>query len=544
MMRRIYIVVFLIVCAITDSSAQRVRGLTFGPMVDLPNEGISLRVFRNAQPVALPQPTVYRYRSPDGMSHERFTPRDLWYPGMYRGRWEDPAGNALILGVVGNLLPESLSPDSHVTRETYEQAFAASETGPPANLDELIAWASMFAGAPVSGSPRNVRSGPRLHNVAALDFEAHNPTRLGYVFQFGNNLHGIDPYQWFLALFELAEGVDATAAAQAIERDFVSALATTTRTADLSAQASARFQHPEMTDVERSAAFLESRERAINSIRGLRGWWFVETPNYVLVSDLSGGRRSFVQRLQEDLEAMREIFEHLFPPRRAIEAVSLVRIFGDGEDYVNYVGAENKWTGGLWMPSKRELVIRPFEWGNERERREQIARIVYHEAWHQYVHYAFDGLQTSPWFNEGLATFFEGADIRRGDLRVSEVERYADTIDALARAEAIDVPHLLRLSYDQFYGRGDYPAQNRAAHYAKAWGLIYYLMKAAPLDSSNNYEKILARYADALWETRDASAATRVAFDGVDMNSFNQQFEAFWLSPRLRHGAQRNNDLL
>ena len=544
MMRRLYIIAFLIVCAITESSAQRVRGLTFGPMAELPDEGVSLRVFRNAQPVALPQPTVYRYRSSDGVSQERFAPRDLWYPGMYRGRWEDPAGNALILGVVGNMFPRSLSPDSHVTRDTYEQAFAAAGTEPPSNVDELIAWASMFAGASVTGAPRPVRSGPLLHNVAALDFDSQNPTRLGYVFQFGNNLHGVDPYQWFLALFELAEGTDATAAAQAIERDFVSSLATTARAADPSAQASPRFQHPEMAEAERSAAFLESRERAINSIRGLRGWWFVETPSYVLVSDLSGGRRSFVQRLQEDLEAMRGIYEHLFPPRRPIEAVSLVRVFGDSDDYVNYVGPENQWTGGIWMPSKRELVIRPFEWGNERERRERIARIVYHEAWHQYLHYAFDGLQTSPWFNEGLATFFEGADIRRGDLRMDEVERYAVMMETLARAEEINLPSFLRLSYDQFYGRGGYPEQNRSAHYAIGWGLLYYLMKAAPLDPSNDYEQIPARYADALWATRNQAEATSRAFEGVDMQAFQQQFQDFWLSPRLRHGARRNNDLL
>lgn len=534
----------LILCAVTtESYAQRGRGLLFGSQAEISSDGLSVRLFRGATPVPLPQPTVFHYRRADGATQERFLPRDLWYPSGYRGRWEDSNGNRMTVAVVGDRFPSGITTE-HISREDYATFLQKNPPGRPQNMNQLMEWVGHFAGAATKGPPRPVRLSPRLQGGYAVDFEGMEGTRLGFIFRFAGNTHGVDSLQWFLVLFEFAQGTDRAAAVRSIEQDFVGTLATIPRAADLSIQASQRFQNKGLAVGDKtSPAFLESRERAINSIRGLNGWWFVETPNYVLVSDLSGGRRSFVQRLQEDLEGMRTIYTRILLPLKPIEAVSLVRVFADEADYKRYVGPENEWSGGLWMPSKRELLIRTFEWGNERERRERIASIVYHEAFHQYLFYAMDMIETAPWFNEGFATFYEGAELGRSEFRLHEVEKYAGTLEEMVKAGPLPVARFLMIDYDEFYQRSTGNEERRRQHYALGWGLIYYLKKAAPLEPENQYEEIIGRYLHALSSTRNGAQATRAAFEGIDMDTFTSDFTSFWTSASRRNSARRNQAL-
>lgn len=528
----------------TFTEAQQADGLSFGGSVDLPGEGLSFRILRGAEPLPLPQPTVSHARSPTGAVEERYDPRILWYEGGYLGRWRDSAGSTMTAGVVGNLLPERLArPRVLVTREAYAQVLAEDATQPPQNMEELLQWAGTFAGARVKGEPQAVQTNPRLSRAMAIEFE-ESATKRGYLFQFIRNAHGVDPYQWFLVLFELAQGTDMEAAERAIVQDFVGSLATIQRTATRPPPTTSRRILPPGTAAvrERSPVYQASRERAAASIRGLDTWWLLETDHYIILSDLTGGRRTFVNLLKDELDTLRGYFERVIPPLAAIDAVSLVRVFANQTDYQRYVGPDHQWSGGIWVPSKGELVIRVIEGGSERQRRDLIASVVYHEALHQYLFYAFNAISTSVWYNEGHATFFEGAEVRRDTVQVDEVPRYAALMEAMAQCGGIPVDRMLAMSYPAFYQAGGNDRQRRE-HYALAWGLVYYLRKGAPLEPGNTYEEVLPRYADALWETRSAERATARAFEGVDMDAFQKAFTAFWGNRTLRNRARRNNDL-
>lgn len=504
--------------------------------------GIAFRLPRGAQAVPLPQPTVFHYRYTDGRTEERFLPRERWYPSAYRGRWEDSDGLALLLGYVGARMAVGF-PGEHVTPEEYDrQAQQQNVLEAPANHKELMEWIEQFALSSVKGKPRVIRSNPRLQTCVLMVFESEQPSRVGVAFQFGPNARGIDPYQWFFSLFEWTANTDMDSAIRSIEQDFIPSLTTVALKEEGPMQASSRFQRRDYQGKNDSPAFAESRERAINSIVGLRDWWFVETPRYVLVSNLSGGRRSFVQRLQEDLETMRSYYEQLIAPRSAMDAVSLVRVFGDDAAYKDYVGEQFSWTGGVWMPSKRELVIRSFEWGDELDRRARMAQIVYHEAFHQYLFYAFDMISTSPWYNEGHAVYVEGADTRRQEIPIAELAQHEAILQDMIQRNSLDLWRFLYMDYDEFYQHQTGDAVKRAEHYALGWGLIYYLRKGAPLEPENTYEQILNRYAESLWKTRDPEEATRFAFDGVDTKAFADAFVSFWTSSARRHRAERYHE--
>ncbi len=533
---------FIMPCGMNTVDARVAQTPSLGREIQIPDEGLAFRGLRDARAVPLKPPEVFRYRTQDGRVLEMFDPADLWYPSQYLGRWEDPRGNVMVLGMVNAMMPDVFERE-HVLRREFHQVFDGDRT--PETTEEWVLWVENFTGVRVRGTPELLPRGLRLRRAVRFDLESTARPRHGYAFQFMPSALGVDDDQWYFVMFEFVLGTDYDAARRMLERDFLGSLQAMQRAGHTDRTASRRVQDASRTETgdDVSPEWEDSRKAAINSIRGMSGWWHLETPNYMLVSDLSGGKRSFVERVREDLEALREIWERMIPPRRAINAVGLVRVFSDDDDYVAYVGENYKWTGGIWLPNRRELVIRPHTHGRSRERREGTAGVINHEAFHQYLFYAFDAMSVSPWFNEGHAAFFEGAEMTGDGIRINEVERYASELESMAggREGSFEARDLLKLSYDEFYDAREIHSGQRRQNYAMAWGLVYYLRKAAPLEDWNDHEKIPDRYADALWQTGNPDQATRTAFENVDMDEFNRNFKAVWDSKSRRTSALRHN---
>jgi hypothetical protein len=245
-----------------------------------------------------------------------------------------------------------------------------------------------------------------------------------------------------------------------------------------------------------------------------------------------------IKQIQRDIERLRDVFAKLIPPTREFTDVSVVRAFATPAEYEAYVPAELKWTSGVWMPNKRELVIRPLSGDTSRDRKEKVLRTVYHEAFHQYLHYAFDRNESSAWYNEGTAVFFQNAELGSSSLvTILEDRQKASRLKKLANKNQLDVEGMLRMSYREFYDGNE---ETRLHNYSLAWGLIYYLRKAAIVERHSNYAGILDSYADAMRKTENAREATTIAFEGILMDSFRKDFTSFWTSSRRRSAAARN----
>ena len=261
----------------------------------------------------------------------------------------------------------------------------------------------------------------------------------------------------------------------------------------------------------------------------MKDWWSEETRNYIIVSDLKN--ESLVNRIKVDIEVMRRNFEKFYPAKQPIKAVSVVRVFSNKDAYDSYVGKKQKWTAGLWMPSKKELVISSSAWAEGKQQREQLLRVVYHEAFHQYIHYAYAGVLSSVWMNEGSAGFFENADITSTRFNVEESEQNAHVIDQLIKHDQLDFARIIRLSYNDFYSGGQGAV---TANYAQAWALCYFLQKGAAQDKYQRYKMILSVYMRTLWKTKSENQATLAAFKDVDMTKLESDFTEFWKNKELR----------
>lgn len=289
-------------------------------------------------------------------------------------------------------------------------------------------------------------------------------------------------------------------------------------------------------NLEYSEKYQQSRQDVINGIKNLPGWWYLETKNFILVANMK--RNSEIDRIQLEAEKIRDVYTKVLPPLVEIDDVSVIRVFGSREDYITYVGEDYRWTVGLWMSSKKELVISPVSWQKGKDRMDSLVRTLYHELFHQYIFYATGGCNPHPWFNEGLAQFFEDVEIRNPKRYVHDpAKRLQEDGHKASIAKFGNITIVKDMWYKIFQSehRLSYPA---------VLSYMYFMVKGAPvLKNSNNYFDIPGRYYKALIETGDPEKANTIAWDGVDLEQFDKDYRNFWNTKSLFMKSRDNSNI-
>lgn len=530
----------LLLAAASPVNGSRRPHLRFVRTTELPGIGLQVRLMPDAVAQPAPPPTVYTYqvqRGPEQWKVEMFAPRELWFLEQHSGTWTDKYANSLSL--VSLLRPEpGPFARKHVLREEYERARGKL----PGNSDEwevddVRDWLRAYHGAPDVQLTRIPRHTFRLSDLYIV--KTAGRSRHDFVFRINRRSAGQHraARHWFYARFDVNAEIDADKARVSILTGFFDTLKANARPSSGSAGPSETFQDPAAPrNGAETGAMALSRRQVAASISNMKNWWYAETPNYVLLSNLTTRHRSTMRDLQTNLELLRLAYTALVPARVPVTNVSVIRVFATGTEFTQYVGPAYSWTGGLWMPDKRELVIRPTDRGGSREKRAGVLRATYHEAFHQYLFYALDYVQAPAWFNEGHATLFETAEIRNGSLVIDEDEGRLRPLLAVLESGHVPLRELVRMSYPDFYAGAD---EHREKNYALAWGTVYYLRKAAPFDRTSKYGSLLDRFCDALWASRSPDRATTEVFAGLDTEQLAAEMSAFWLSRNRRSTARR-----
>jgi hypothetical protein len=285
-------------------------------------------------------------------------------------------------------------------------------------------------------------------------------------------------------------------------------------------------------------ALAEAKARVIQQIRNLADWWYIELPNYILTSNMDRRDRRLVSMIQEDIEHLRAAYAALIPPREPIREVSVVRVFRERREYLDYIPPEMSWSSGIWMPGKGELVISPIDLRRADQARRLTLQAVYHEAFHQYIFYAMGGRQLPPWLDEGHATLFEGCEIdsRRSTASLNENENRVATFQRLLSARRpLQLERLLRMDLATFYrGAAD-------ENYATACALVYFLRKAYPQYPGRGYETLCDRVIDAVMAAPHGGAAAAVEpiLREIDIPALEEDLADFWKSRTKRSRAEK-----
>jgi len=232
----------------------------------------------------------------------------------------------------------------------------------------------------------------------------------------------------------------------------------------------------------------------------VRGWKAEDTEHYIVTYDTPD--QPLVRKIVRDLELLHAEYEKLFPPTAKMDAVSTVRICKNADEYLSYGGAPH--TAGYWNSAAEELVLFDAETIEKHVRSTTDTFVaLYHEAFHQYIHYSSGEIPPHSWFNEGHGDFFSGASVKDGKVKSIGVNpwRIATVKAMVAREKTIPWKEIVRFEQKQYYD----PAKVGLC-YAEGWSIIYFLRKSKVVEKRPEWARILPRY----FETLQADYAERL----------------------------------
>ena len=500
---------------------------------NLPNLGLKIRLLGNSTPDPLPQPEVHSYtitRGEEKIQQDAFNVRELWYASQHAGQWRDTAGNIMIVAQATVQLPvvkETIN--NHATREAYEKAVKESGVALDASSggEALSTWMASFAGVTPTGVEK-LRTQQNFNLTDALFFPMGDTKTLAWAFRVKvRSMNGqVKPSDWYAVVLQVNDGAPLQKVRQEFEMQFFKGVAAVSPTAATSANAPKPAAKLGATPAGGASA-TPGRDEVIKSIENMEGWWYVEAANYIFLSNIKGAAgKSLIRDLQNTLPILRQGFAKTVAPFSDKTDVNVVRIFESKEAYANYVGEGLEWSAGCWMPSRRELcILSQGAQSTDKAEKERTAVIVRHEAFHQYLFYASDGIQDATWYNEGHACFFEASGIdAQKRVEVKDSDQKPTLMGNLDEAVQ-NIPFILSANHAQFYAGDD---KKRGLNYATAWGLVYFLHCGTSYGKTAAYANILDTYRKTLRETKNAETATQKAFEDVDMKAFQAAFREFW----------------
>ncbi len=512
------------------AGARRSRrvSLSLGRAVELAAAGIRLRPFRGytQTPQAPPQAFIYQYDRTK-VKFEAYDPKELWLKDQNCGQFKGP-GWTVTVARMRYTMPGRMRMlnEQHILAKNFAVARAGHETD---WTDQTVkSWVETYAGKvkAVVGKSRGLRL--RYPHTKFTFAELPPEEQQAYVLLLPQDKRVV-------ILFCFEPGLKAAKVEKGIQNVLRSVA--TFRAREAEKKVAAKFQQARgRAPQERSAKFQAARQRVIASIENLEDWWYVETDNYVIKSNMTSRNRTLVKRIQSDIEILRKAYETFIPPIREIDEVSVVTVFNKRDEYLKYVPADRHWSCGLWMPLRRELVISPSVTGRRNLTLEFILGTVYHEAFHQYIFYGLDYARVPVWFNEGHAMLFEVSRVnrRKRTITVGENEGRLRSLEKVLKAKRLDLRRVMLLSAPEFYQK-----HALAENYSVSWGLVYFLRKAAWQYKGRKYAglcDVVLKHPDKSTDPRKVSQA---AMDSVDMAQLAKDFRKFWKSKTKRSRARR-----
>ena len=235
-------------------------------------------------------------------------------------------------------------------------------------------------------------------------------------------------------------------------------------------------------------------------IGNLKGWAALDTKNYLIVYNKEV-KRPLLKKIAKHIEAIREqVYEKLFPPSRDVKAISVVRVCKDLAEYHRYGGPGG--SAGYWSRVDEELVV-PAGMPDS-------IRILYHEAFHQYIHYAVGDVAPHSWFNEGHGDYFAGHNYRGRKFKAAAFKWRTGIIsNAFATKSYVKLEKFLKYTQREYYA-------NAGLCYAQGWSFVYFLreVERRKIKRYKKYWGLLDRYFAAI--KANVKSVKENAFEGLD----------------------------
>jgi hypothetical protein len=251
-----------------------------------------------------------------------------------------------------------------------------------------------------------------------------------------------------------------------------------------------------------------------------KSWTVIPTPRkqYVIVHNIPQKKTrqiTFANNIVKYLERMRKHYEKVFPARKKVTAVSVVRVCQDRNEYIQYGGPGG--SAGYFSPSSGELVI--YDASKDGGMADSYSTL-FHEAYHQYLFYAVGRVSAHRWFDEGYGDYFAGANPKKGfkigvfDWRTGVAKK------AVSEGKNVHLKDLFYYTQPQYYA-------NPSVCYAQGWALVYFLQSKSIKKKHQRWADILDIYFNTLVKSRNAGKALAAALKDVDIEALNDAYVTF-----------------
>ncbi|MCL1888220.1 MAG: hypothetical protein FWF96_05060 [Kiritimatiellaeota bacterium] len=501
-------------------AAPAARGVEFDAAAPRAFPGLGVKIPMLARAVGLPERmpmTNILLLRDDGGGDFRldfFSPVEMWRLHQLAGQWMDASGNLLRLARATFRPPEPDAP--WLTHDDFQSLVLCDENRVTSRSPRatLVEWAEAFAQA------RVVNTRELMINRFALDgaFQLTLDDPAATLYLLRPRFPDGRASEWFALLLKTPAATPAKEVLETLDTIVLPAISTLSRFEMKEAPEGARVDQTRLSSD--TPGDHPSRVLARHTVEPYPAWSVTELDNAVLLSDVPKFEEDANNReITRVLPPLRESFASLLPPFFEAPDISVVRITASALMFQRYAGAETGWAAGIYVPARRELVMR------QGFSLDETLRVFKHESLHQYLHGAYAGLVTPAWFNEGHAVLFEASRITLGGVVIFEPHPvYADIARKNAETFAERLPGLLTMPYADFYAGDD---EARQANYALAWSFIYYLRMGAPGESQAPHAAIIPLFAEGLRETGDPAEATALLFENLDMEKLQDAYKAF-----------------
>ncbi len=216
-------------------------------------------------------------------------------------------------------------------------------------------------------------------------------------------------------------------------------------------------------------------------------WINVRSKNFNLIGNAS---EKDIRAVATKLEQFRETFRLLFAGLKFTNAIQTnVVVFKNSSSFKPFKpkradGKADEWLAGYFQSGEDVNYIAISTEGEK----EDTYGIIFHEYVHYMVDTNFGKSDVPPWFNEGLAEYYQTFQIKE-DQKVL-LGNLQDNHLALLQSNKM-------IPLRQFFGIDNYSLHQNGNHsrsifYAQAWALIHYLIQANHGANRENMGKFLA----------------------------------------------------
>jgi thioredoxin-like negative regulator of GroEL len=211
-------------------------------------------------------------------------------------------------------------------------------------------------------------------------------------------------------------------------------------------------------------------------------WINIRSKNFNLVGNAS---EKDIRKVATKLEQFRESFRMIFAQMKLNSAIPTnVVVFKSASSYKPYKpkradGKIDEWVAGYFQSGEDVNYITISTEGEDAD--------TYGTIFHEYVHFMVDTTfgksDVPPWFNEGLAEYYQTYAIEE-DQKVKLGLPQSGHLNLLQQTKLIPLETLFKISNYSLHQNGNH---SRSIFYAQSWALIHYLVQTGKSEGLSKF---------------------------------------------------------